>query len=462
MTPEKYGCASVDEVVAKAGVLADGDKPDEAVEICTEVLLDYPDHPGALFCLGSVLLKAGRYAFATQIAKRITQVCPRDQRGWAMLSHIYGERSMYDESIKYAEKALQCVHADHTLADLAYAHVNAGNWEHGHKYARKALEIAPSKIADQAVTTAKVNLAYADLALGNWEPGFKGYRHTMRTKWRKERVYSTAGGEDTKEWEGEPDAVVVVTGEQGLGDEVMAASVIPSAAGACRKFIFDCDHRLAALFARSFPQIIVSPTRREDAVRTPIAPTHHKTLFGLGELFLKKDADFHRQPYLIPRQDYVDMFRELFGEQRVIGLAWSGGLPRTGMEHRAAGLLSFLPLLQKEKAEFVSLQYKDDAAEVYELERRHGIRIRRLPWVAQGPDMDLLAGMLAACSEVVGVHTSALHLSAALGVPTTFLTHRGSGWRYAPDELLWYPPTAKIFRKKTGESWRECVGRLCA
>ncbi len=453
---------TVNELVAKAGVLADGDKPDEAVEICTNVLLDTPDHPGALFCLGSVLLKAGRYAWATQIAKRITQVCPKDQRGWAMLSHIYGERSMYDESIRYAEKALECVRADHTLADLAYAHCNAGNWSDARAYALASLHTEPSLLAEQAKTTAEVNLAYADLALGNWTDGFKGYRRTMRTKWRKERVYYTADGQDTQEWQGEPDAVVVVTGEQGLGDEIMAASVIPQAAAACKAFIFDCDHRLAALFQRSFPGIIVSPTRREDAVRSPIAPTHHKTLFGLGELFRKTDADFHRQPFLTPNQEYVGMFRELFGGQRVIGLAWSGGLPRTGMDHRAAGLGSFLPLLQKGGAEFVSLQYKDDSAEVAQMARAHGIAVRRLPWVTQGPDMDLLAGLLAACSEVVGVHTSALHLASAVGVPTTILTHRGSGWRYAPDDLLWYPPSTTMWRKTRGESWRDCIGRLAA
>jgi tetratricopeptide (TPR) repeat protein len=450
------------ELLSQAQVWADGDKPREAAELCNKLLLDYPDHAGVLFCLGSVFLGQGQYAFATQIAKRIVQVMPLDPRGYGMQSHIYGERCMYDESLRYAEKALKCVRADHTLADMAYAHVCAGNWGDGRAYALAALNHEPSLIHDQAKMTAGVNLAYADLAMGNWVDGFKGYRRTMRTKWRKERVYFTADGQDTQEWQGDPDAVVIVTGEQGLGDEIMAAGVIPEAQKGCSRFIFDCDYRLAALFQRSFPQIVVSPTRREDAVRSPVAPTHHKTLFGLGELFRKSDADFPRQPYLTPNQEYVGMFRELFGGQRVVGLAWSGGLPRTGMEHRAAGLGSFLPLLQKGGAEFVSLQYKEDAAEVAQMERAHGIKVRRLPWVCQGQDMDLLAGLVASLSEVVGVHTSALHLAAAMGVPTTILTHRGSGWRYAPKELLWYPPTTKMHRKHKGESWRECVERLAA
>jgi ADP-heptose:LPS heptosyltransferase len=153
------------------------------------------------------------------------------------------------------------------------------------------------------------------------------------------------------------------------------------------------------------------------------------------------------------------MFRQRFKGRKVIGLAWSGGLPRTGKEPRAAGLNAFLPLL-KRGGEFLSLQYTDDVAEIHQLEQEHGIKIHRLPWVTRGQDMDLLAALLAACDEVVGVHTTALHLASALGVKTTTLVHRGSGWRYAPEELLWYPESTKIWRKKTGESWRDCVERL--
>jgi hypothetical protein len=446
------------ELVRQAGVMADGDQPDEAVDLCNKVLIDSPDHPGALYVLGCVLLKAARHVSAIQIAKRICEIAHRDPRGWGLLSLIYGELHKYDESIRCAEKALACKRTDKTLADCAYAHTNAGNWDLSDKYGKEAMDEVmrnPSPLAKIALTDVTVSQAYTRLAKQDWADGFSGFRSTLRTKWRKEWTYG-----DSVEWMGEPDAVVMVTGEQGLGDEIMAASVVPDAAKACKTFILDCDHRLAPLFARSFPGVIVSPTRREKEVRLPVMPTHHKSLFGLGELFRHTNTDFPRQPFLVPNQGYVEMFRELFGGQRVIGLAWSGGLPRTGMEPRMAGLAAFLPLLKQGGAEFVSLQYKDDAREVAEFERAHGIKVRSLPWVTQGQDMDLLAGLLAACSEVVGVHTSAMHLASAMGVPATILTHRGSGWRYAPAELVWYPPTTQMHRKQTGESWRDCVGRL--
>ncbi|HEY1326262.1 MAG TPA: hypothetical protein VGI14_04945 [Casimicrobiaceae bacterium] len=252
----------------------------------------------------------------------------------------------------------------------------------------------------------------------------------------------------------------MVTGEQGLGDEIMAAGVVPQAVQSCKKFILDCDERLGSLFARSFPNVLVTPTRRSQTVHLPVVPTHHKSLFGLGELFRRGDAEFPRKPYLQPNNEYVSMFKDLFGGQRTIGIAWSGGLPRTGQEPRAAGLKAFLPLLRRGDAEFVSLQYKPDGDEVAQFQKDTGIRVKRYPWAAQAQDMDLVAGMIAACDEVIGVHTTALHVASAMGVPTTMLTHKGSGWRYAGSELLWYPESTIMHRKRQGESWRDCIARL--
>lgn len=461
---QKYG-VGVDEIVAKAGKLSDGDpqagigeNPDAAMEIYSEVLLEKPDHPGALYGVGIILREAGRWSQAIQIAKRVTEVRPKDPRGWKLLATIYGALCRYDESLPYAEKAVQCLRTDHTVADYAYALSNAGEYERAYRLCLEAFELAttnPSGLEGEAVRNARVTIAHCELAQGMWEEGFRSFRSTMRTKWRKEWTYG-----DSKEWMGEPDAVVMVTGEQGLGDEVMAASMVPDAAKGCKRFIFDCDARLATLFARSFP-VQITPTRRDQSIVLPPGselPTHHKSLFGLGELFRKRDEDFPRKPFLIPNQEYIGMFRELFGGQKTIGLAWSGGLPRTGREPRAAGLNAFLPIL-KRGGQFVSLQYTDDSAEIRELAQQ-GIRVRSFPWVTRGPDMDLLAGLLAACDEVIGVHTTALHLSSAMGVPTTTLVHRGSGWRYAQKELIWYPKTTRLWHKRKGESWRDCVERL--
>lgn len=442
--------SQIDEWIKQAGELADADQVDEAAEMASRVLAYEPDNHKALFVIGSVMLKVGRNTQAQQFLRRVCELKPAAAQGWGQLSISSSEMHRYEEAIRFAERALKIKKDSRTYADASFAHTTAGNWAKGREYALLALHLEPT------FKDALVHLANCDLAEQRWVDGWAGFKVTEGSKWRKDYRYG-----NTQEWMGEPDAVVMVTGEQGLGDEVMAAGVIPDAIKACKKFIFDCDDRAHRLFERSFPDAIVTPTRHSKTVSLPIAPTHHKSLFGLSELFRTSNESFPRTPFLVPNPEYVEMFRRLFDGKRTIGLAWSGGFPRTGMVERAAGLSAFLPLLRDEKgAQFVSLQYKDDAAEVAAFEEKTGVKIMRLPWVAQGKDTDLLAGLIAALDEVVGVHTASLHIASAMGVPTTTMTHRGSGWRYAPAEMLWYPSTTRLWKKDRGESWRDTVAAL--
>jgi tetratricopeptide (TPR) repeat protein len=164
---------------------------------------------------------------AIQIGKRITHLCPNDFRGWSLLALCWGELHRYDESLRNAEKAVKCKRTDKTLSDLAYAHTNAGNWDLADKFVTEALvetTIDPSSLVNEAKMNCRVSHGYIKLAKGDWKRGFEGFRATLRTKWRKEWAYG-----DSREWFGESDAVVMVTGEQGLGDEIMAASMVPDA-----------------------------------------------------------------------------------------------------------------------------------------------------------------------------------------------------------------------------------------
>lgn len=440
----------IEEWLKAAGELADADKVDEAAEMASRVLMYEPDNYKALFVIGSVMLKVGRNVQAQQFLRRVCELKPHSHQGWGQLSISCAEMHRYEEAIRYAEKALAIKKECRTYADASFAHTTANNWAKGREYAQASLKY------DSTFKDALFHLANCDLADQRWVEGWAGFKISEGGKWRKKYTYG-----DTKEWMGEPDAVVMVTGEQGLGDEVMAAGCIPDAIKVSRRFIFDCDHRMGALFGRSFQDAIVVPTRREKTIALPMAPTHHKSLFGLAELFRTSNESFHRKPYLTENADYRAMFRALFGGRKTVGIAWSGGFPRTGQTERAAGVSAFLPLMRAEpETRFVSLQYKDDAAEVQAFSERTGMEVMRLPWATCSPDIDLLAALISECDEVVGVATAALHLSSALGVPTTWLCNRGLNWVFAQDELLWYPPTARIWRKHRGESWRDCIGAL--
>ena len=149
----------------------------------------------------------------------------------------------YEEAIRYAEKALAIKKEARTSADASFAHTTAGNWAQGRSYAVEALKLIPSS---------RIRRSTLPTAIWPSSDGSRagaGSRQSEGTKWRKEYTYG-----DTEEWQGEPDAMVMVTGEQGLGDEVMMAGVIPDAIKACKQFIFDCDPRALRCFGVRFPR----------------------------------------------------------------------------------------------------------------------------------------------------------------------------------------------------------------
>ena len=64
---------------------------------------------------------------------------------------------------------------------------------------------------------------------------------------------------------------------------------------------------------------------------------------------------------------------------------------------------------------------------------------------------------------VISVDTSIAHLAGALGKPVWILLSFAPDWRWGHEGTIshWYP-SARLFRKNYGESWKEVINRICA
>ena len=51
------------------------------------------------------------------------------------------------------------------------------------------------------------------------------------------------------------DGTLLVWGEQGLGDEIMFASMVPDLVDKGLNVVLECDARLVGLFSQSFPEV---------------------------------------------------------------------------------------------------------------------------------------------------------------------------------------------------------------
>ena len=406
----------------KAKEYAEEGKYADAWRIVTPYMMDKPDDPMAMMLAGYMLEKQGQAPIAYHVCKSLTAKHPSFSGGWANLGKVCDTLWRMDEAEAAYNRALNQTKAGDTDAklmlwnNLAALHLQLGNFDKARKYAEKSLDI------DREHLKARHNLGISLLAAGEWAEGWKQYEASVGSSARIAWNYT---GEPT--WKGEPGGTVVIFGEQGIGDEICAASMIPDAIEVAGKVIIDCDARLQGLFARSFPRAKVYGTRNQKALNwadEDQTVDYSIASMQCGGLFRNSAAAFNRRKYLQADPDAVLMWRALWASKGkpAVGLAWSGGIAETGEALRSLSLDQLGPLLGID-ATFVSLQYKNtDTA---------GAKILSYPHITQAKDYDLTAGLVASLDAVVSVPTSVAHLAGALGVPTIAVKAKASCWKYA-------------------------------
>jgi hypothetical protein len=135
--------------------------------------------------------------------------------------------------------------------------------------------------------------------------------------------------------------------------------------------------------------------------------------------------------------------------KQVIGITTKGGTFRTNAKGRELTEEDLQPLLKRKDIQLVSLDYS--------VERKiEGVKYFELATDAK--DYDDTAALIAACDMVIGVNTTALHCSAAMGVKTWCLVPKYHQWRYAQVSMPWYRHMRLIYQDN--DTWKEVINKV--
>jgi len=303
---------------------------------------------------------------------------------------------------------------------------------------------------------------FVRLAMGDFTGGWPDYE----TRWRIPDFVATGGGAPPQvqarlqiapsraQFSGRH---VVAIGEQGVGDQIMFASILPDLARDAARLDVMCDDRLVGLLSNSLPGVQVRGRGAVGEADVVVAAG------SLGHAYRTRVGDFPRTPYLTPTDAAVQRWAERLGPRRRrlrIGLSWRGGTPSTRLRQRSVSLAQLAPLLDLADCEFVSLQYGDVAADLAAANAARAEPIRAFP-AADIDDFDELAGLIRNLDLVVSVQTTLVHLSGAIGAPVLTLVRRVPEWRYGVqgDTMPWYG-SARLFRQTHDGDWTPVIARI--
>jgi tetratricopeptide (TPR) repeat protein len=460
-------------------------KTDEAEALYRQALALNPNLPEVHVNLGNVLQNRTEFAESVEHYQRALELKPENAETWNNLGNALQEQGKMEPAIACYLRALAL------RPDYAEVYYNLGNASRAQDllheavgYYRQALTINPAyaeatyNLGNVLRAQGKVDEAllhyrkavdlrpdYAQAAfgegltqlmLGNFADGWTRY------EWRWRSMDHDTPKRDYLQpaWTGERLASgnLLIWGEQGVGDEVMFAGLMPEVIGTGNRCVLDCHPRLNSLFARSFPGVqVVSGCGPDADPKLNIAA--QLASGSLPALFRTNGAAFSvaTSPYLVADEAERWRFRSRYSDGRQIaGLAWYTNNRKTG-RFRSIPLAQLGPLLSRPSIKWISLQYGEpDGLKNEATQAGAPILIDRT--VDQLSDMDRFAAQIAAMDLVITIDNSTAHLAGALGIPVWAMLPFEPDWRWMlnREDSPWYP-SMRLFRQPKPGDWDSVI-----
>lgn len=412
------------DLLANIGTAAlNADRPDVAEQALRRVLTLKPDHEAALLGLANIARAAGDAETARAYYRSCLSVAPGNARAHNNLSSLLQQAGDFAAAEHHFSRAI-------TL-DPAFAEAHKG-------------------------------LAMLKLLQGDFADGFEAFRW----RWRQRRSFNRYRHGDLPAWTGQGLAGrrILVWGEQGIGDEIMFASLIPDIAAAANFCVIECAPRLVPLFARSFAEAMV--IARTDPPSLP-EDLDFQCATGDACAVLRTDRAAFSRPiaFLKADPDKIGEVRRRYrshGAGPLIGIAWHSRTPLWGAV-KSAPLAHWGPVLTLADCRFVSLQYGPTEGDRADAKARFGADIHQDPLIDQMRDLDAFAAQAAAMDLVITTSNTTAHMAGALGLPTLIVLPHVPDWRWqaSGDRALWYQDAHLVRQPRPGD-WAQAFERTAA
>lgn len=438
--------------------------PDGEETILKEGLRHYPDDPTLANALANYYYRADRSKDGLIVIEAVMNKKPVPLEVILTYATLCKALHRTDEAEKTFAAILQ-EHPNHShaLSNLAGLYFDTHHLDKAIDFWERARRAAPN---DPHIM---VKLAHAYFRAGQLERAWPLYAGRFDEE-------TAARPFPQPLWNGRAlgDKALLLWGEQGIGEEILYATMLPDAQARTAYIIVECDARLTPLLTRSFPDVTFIARRAIPDARLLDAAIAAQAPMGmLGALFRTRFADFPKRDTPLLKADagaiknirarYEAIKKERGLNGKIIGLSWRSKPLRHG-DPKSTRLQDWESLITGAPHLFINLQYGFADAD-HTLAQQRGWNLVSDPAIDQTISLDAFAAQISAVDEVVTVSNSAAHMAGALGIPTTLLLPQSRGlmwhWFDTRDDSPWYPSLHLLRQKKDGD-WTSVLQRLTA
>jgi Tfp pilus assembly protein PilF len=431
-----------------------GMKP-QAEDLFRRFLARYPDDPEAANNLVCAIRDQGRHDEAIETLRPAIQKLPDNPMLWNTMGTIVADQGDFANARVFYEEALRLqpsfAKARHNLANVM---LMQGDIDQA--LAQNDISMAEVKAEDdrQMIRLARSSML---LCAGRIAEGWDEYESRVHPQFSARTAFAI----DRRRWEPGDDLAgksFLVVGEQGLGDEILFANVLPDVLerlGSKGKLTIAVEPRLVPLFQRGFPTARVEPhatyhvgarpnrmipfLETDDTIElwSPMASL-------LREFRTTVEAFPARRSFLAADPERVAHWREVLATAPAgckVGLLWKSAITRDSRHRFYSPFSAWAPVLAQKGVTFVNLQYGDCAEELAAAKRDFGVEIWSPPGIDLKQDLDDVAALCGAMDLVVGFANATLNIAAACGVPNFLISVPGAWTRLGTLTSPWYPAT---------------------
>ena len=429
---------------------------DAAVASYDKAIALKPDFAEAYYSRGVALKELKQFDAAVASYDKAVALKPDFAEAYSNRGNALKELKQFDAAVASYDKAIAL------KPDYAEAYSNRGVALNELKQFDAAVASYDKAIALKPdFAEAYSNRGLLRLALKDFYNGFLDRKH----RW------------DSKDFSSEPQKTkipsvskskikgrLLIWAEQGIGDEIFYAGLLPMLSTKDVSLALSADKRLHPIYRRSFPKVDILD---KDVLMNSSVDTGFDAQAPIGDLGYLLDINTEeikatRSPYLQSDPVKRDSYRRTtsaLGSGLVCGVAWKSVNPKFGTA-KSIGLDSFAPLLGLPGVHFVNLQYGDVKEEIQHVKSTLSVDVHQVPGVDVFYDVDSLLALIDACDIVVTTSNVTAHLAGSIGKRAAVLVPHSRGkiwyWHENDEYSFWYP-SLKLFYQDNTLTWDQTI-----